>query len=156
MLFLTAQIAVIATALVAGVFLAFSDFIMRSLAAAQPAAGAEAMQEVNRKVYRSIFLSLFFAMTAGSVLMIGAGVMIISPAAPWLIVGGAAYLIGVFGVTVFGNVPMNKRLDAMAPGDAATKTYWRDYAVRWTRLNHIRSVSASLAAIAFLIAAQQA
>ena len=91
MLFLTAQIAVIATALIAGVFLAFSDFIMRSLASAQPAAGAEAMQEVNRKVYRSIFLSLFFAMTAGSVLMIGAGVMLVSPAAPWLIVGGAAW-----------------------------------------------------------------
>lgn len=154
MLFIATQFAVIAAALIGGVFLTFSDFVMRSLAASQPVAGAEAMQEINRKVYRSVFLSLFFAMTVGAVLLIAAGVAIAGPEAPWLIGGGATYLTGVFGVTVFGNVPMNKRLDAMPLADAATLDYWRDYADRWTRLNHIRTISSATAAIAFLIAAQ--
>ena len=58
MLFLATQLAVIATGLVAGVFLTFSDFVMRSLSASEAIAGAEAMQEINRKVYGSIFLTL--------------------------------------------------------------------------------------------------
>ena len=48
MLLITTQIAVIATGLLAGVFLTFADFIMRSLTSARP----KAMQEINRKVYR--------------------------------------------------------------------------------------------------------
>ena len=43
-------------ALLAGVFLSFSDFVMRSLAATQPAGGIEAMQQINRKVFRTLFI----------------------------------------------------------------------------------------------------
>ena len=46
----------VATGLVAGVFLTFSDFVMRSLRAAEPAAGMDAMQWINRVVYRSVFM----------------------------------------------------------------------------------------------------
>ena len=152
MLFFATQITVIATALVAGVFFTFSDFIMRSLIAAQPVSGAEAMQEINRKVYSSAFLALFFAVTGASALLLGAGLTAPGLATPWLVAGGAIYLIGVFGVTVFGNVPMNKRLDALPLGESVG--YWRTYARRWTRLNHIRAISSAAAAIAFLIAAQ--
>jgi len=34
-----------------------------------------------------------------------------------IVAGGAVYVIGMFGVTVVGNVPMNDRLDA---ADAAS------------------------------------
>lgn len=148
MLLITTQIAVIATGLLAGVFLTFSDFIMRSLTSARP----EAMQEINRKVYRSVFLALFFAMAGSSVLLIGGAFSTPAPASPWLIAGGGLYLIGVFGITVFGNVPMNNRLDVLPVGEAAS--YWRTFAPRWTQLNHIRTVSSTLATIAFLIATQ--
>ena len=40
------------------VFLTFSDFVMKSLFASQPATGTEAMQIINRKVYHSIFMVL--------------------------------------------------------------------------------------------------
>ena len=155
MLLLATQLAVIATGLVAGVFLTFSDFVMRSLAASEAIAGAEAMQEINRKVYGSIFLTLFLGMTAGSAGLIGAGLLTGGPAAPWLIGGGAIYLSCVFGVTVLGNVPMNQRLDALPPADKTTLDYWGEYAVRWTRLNHVRTIGSAAAAIAFLIAAQR-
>ena len=43
-------------ALVSGVFLAFSDLVMRSLRRASPTVGIEAMQMINREVYGSAFL----------------------------------------------------------------------------------------------------
>ena len=52
----------IAAGLVAGVFLTFSDFVMRSLGASAPAAGMEAMQQINRKVYRSVFMVLLLGL----------------------------------------------------------------------------------------------
>jgi uncharacterized membrane protein len=61
------QFAVLAYALVAGVFLAFSDFIMRSLAITGGTGGVEAMQAINREVFRWIFMTLFLGMAAGSV-----------------------------------------------------------------------------------------
>ena len=54
--------------------------------------------------------------------------------------------MGTMGVTIFGNVPMNKRLDK---GDAGV-AYWDVYVARWTRLNHVRSVACILAAVGFL------
>ena len=59
---LASEFSVIAFALVAGVFLTFSDFVMRSLAATQPAGGIEAMQQINRKVFRTLFMVLLIGM----------------------------------------------------------------------------------------------
>ena len=54
MLLITTQIAVIATGLLAGVFLTFSDFIMRSLTSARPEAGP---RRCRRLIARSIVQS---------------------------------------------------------------------------------------------------
>lgn len=146
--------AAMATALVAGVFLTFSDFVMRSLVAAAPVAGIEAMQMVNRKVYRSIFMVLLLGMVPVAALIAGSGILLVDGATGlWLVAGGFAYLIGVFGVTVFGNVPMNQKLDAMDTDASATAQYWAHYARRWTLLNHVRSGSSAFAAFGFLWAA---
>ncbi|MGB5213773.1 MAG: hypothetical protein WBN88_09045, partial [Anderseniella sp.] len=59
--------AVVACGLIAGVFLAFSDFVMKALFAASPASGIEAMQLINRKVYGSVFMALLIAMLVISV-----------------------------------------------------------------------------------------
>ena len=63
------EFSVIAYALVAGVFLTFSDFVMRSLAATQPAGGIEAMQLINRKVFRTLFMVLLIGMAVVSPIM---------------------------------------------------------------------------------------
>ena len=65
------QFAVLAYALIAGVFLAFSDFIMRSLALTGGVGGVEAMQVINREVFRWIFMALFLGMAGVSVLLAG-------------------------------------------------------------------------------------
>ena len=60
--FFLIHFAVIAYALVGGVFLAFSDFIMRSLVLTGGHGGIEAMQTINREVFRWVFMALFLGM----------------------------------------------------------------------------------------------
>ena len=139
-------------AFVSGVFLAFSDFIMRSLAAATPGAGIEAMQLINRKVLRSVFVVWLLAL--GPVAMglgLYAWIAVEGPARAWFIAGTTLYVMGTFMVTILGNVPMNERLDRMAPDAAETRAYWRQYARGWTWWNHLRTVASGGAALALLV-----
>ena len=61
-IFILLQFSILAYALVGGVFLAFSDFIMRSLAHTSGIGGVDAMQVINREVFRWVFMALFIGM----------------------------------------------------------------------------------------------
>ena len=135
-------LAVVASGLVAGVFLTFSDFVMKSLAVAKAPVGAHAMQLINRYVYGSKFLVLLLGMAPVSLLLAGYAYFYMSgPAAAWIIAGGVVYVIGVFLVTMACNVPMNKRLDVLDPDEPPTAAYWKHYAIVWTRWNHVRTLA---------------
>ncbi|MCC0022561.1 MAG: DUF1772 domain-containing protein [Nitratireductor sp.] len=113
-IFILMQFAVLAYALVAGVFLAFSDFIMRSLSLTGGNGGVEAMQVINREVFRWVFMALFLGMAAVSLFFVYYGAKNLNdPAGAWILLAGIIYLIGCFGVTVFFNVPMNEALAGM-------------------------------------------
>ena len=149
------MIAGLAAALVAGVFLGFSDFIMRGLAQAPASQGATGMVGLNRTVYRSVFMALLMGLVPVSgILGLLALWQLEGPAWALTLAGGVAYLIGVLAVTGVGNVPMNKRLEAMDGLPSETASYWPRYAQRWTQLNHARSVASALAALCWLTAAQ--
>ncbi len=151
-----AVVAVLAGGLVAGVFLTFSDFVMKSLTASRPAAGIESMQQINRKVYGSLFLTLFMAMAVVSAVLAGlAWYSLPAGASAWMIAGAATYLAGVFAVTVVCNVPMNKKLDVMAIGGPDTAAYWITYGSAWTAWNHLRSLASFAATVCFLVGCLQ-
>jgi len=146
--------AIVAYGLVAGVFLTFSDFVMRSLGAVTPANGIAAMQSINRRVYGSVFLTLFIGLAAVSVdLIVGVVLFATGPAVGWIAGAGALYLVGVFLVTVIFNVPMNKRLDALDPLSATAAAYWTAYVSTWTRWNHVRTVASASATVLLLVGA---
>lgn len=144
----------VAAGLVSGVFLTFSDFVMRALGASAPAAGMEAMQQINRTVYRSVFMVFLLGLVPVS-LAIGSIALLFAagPAAQVLIAGAALYIAGVFAVTAAGNVPMNKRLDGMALSEGEAHRYWTTYGRDWTRLNHIRTAASAGTAILYLAGA---
>jgi len=148
------EISVIACGVVSGVFLTFSDFVMRSLDRAETAAGVEVMQVINREVFRSLFMFLLLGMSALSPLMIGYAYFHVAGSASALIMtGGAVYFIGVFVVSLVFNVPMNNRLDAKEFCGAEAATYWRNnYLPRWTLWNYVRAIASAASAICFLIA----
>ena len=146
------QVSVLAYALLAGVFLAFSDFIMRALATTSGSGGVEAMQVINREVFRWVFMTLFLGMAPVSLLMAGYGWFALEGTARALIMLGAAtYLFGSFAVTIAGNVPMNEALAGMDPTSDAAGTYWREtYVPGWTFWNTTRALACLAAAAQFL------
>jgi len=143
-----------ATGLLAGVFLTFSDFVMKSLLASKPAAGTEAMQIINRKVYKSIFMVLLIAMIPiSSALALYAYFFITGPLATVLIASGLLYFFGVFVVTIIGNIPMNHALEKLPQGGVAAQAYWPDYVKSWVLWNHLRWITALGASTCYVIGA---
>ncbi len=150
--FILMQLSILAYALVAGVFLAFSDFIMRSLAITGGVGGVEAMQVINREVFRWIFMTLFLGMAVVSIIIAGYAWVGLSGASGVLILLAAlVYLFGCFGVTVAFNVPMNQALAGMELTSQATQDYWlQTYVPRWTFWNSVRTGAAALSAALLL------
>ncbi len=149
--FLLAQTAILAYALVGGVFLAFSDFIMRSLSLGGDA-GLDTMQTINREVFRWVFMALFLGMAGVSLVICGYAATQLSGGAGTLIgLSALIYLAGCFAVTVFCNVPMNEALAGMDRTSSTAQTYWRDvYLPRWTLWNTVRTVACTLSAALML------
>jgi len=148
------QISVIACAVVSGVFLTFSDFVMRSLDGAKTAAGIEVMQVINREVFRSVFMFLLLGMSALSPVLIGyAYINGSDSASAWVMAGGALYLAGVFVVSLVFNVPMNGRLAAKDCSGRDAAAYWTNtYLPQWTFWNYVRAIAAAGSAVCYLVA----
>ncbi|MBF9058212.1 DUF1772 domain-containing protein [Rhodobacterales bacterium HKCCSP123] len=147
-------VSAILMALVAGVFLSFSDFVMRGLASAPGTSGAAGMVGLNRTVYRSIFMVLLLGFVPVSAALAAMALWQMQGAAQALTLAGAlAYLVGVMAVTGRGNVPMNQRLDRLADSPAEVSAYWPRYLRAWTVLNHLRVAASASAALAWGVAA---
>ena len=146
----------LATALLAGVFQSFSDFVMRGLLRAAPAGGIESMQQLNRTVFRSVFLTTFLALVPVSIaLAIYAWFALNGPAMGLIIAAAVIYFHFVFIVTAAGNVPMNEKLDKMDPASAEAAAYWSIYGRVWTRWNTLRTFGSIATAGCYLLAAMQ-
>ena len=149
---LLTQFSVLAFAVLAGVFLAFSDFIMRSLANSGGTSGMKAMQSINREVFRYVFIPLFLAMVPVSLALAVAAYQVVERPALFM-AAAAIYLLGAFVVTIFGNVPMNNVLATSDPETVDGRKYWEDrYLPVWTRYNSLRSAACFLAAGLLLFA----
>ena len=79
------QFAILAYALVGGVFLAFSDFIMSALAMTSGHGGVEAMQVINREVFRWVFMALFLGLAVVSLVIAAYGAFALTGTAGTLI-----------------------------------------------------------------------
>lgn len=69
-----------------------------------------------------------------------------------ILAAGLLYLIGVFGVTVAGNVPLNDGLAKLNPDSPETAAYWTKYLSTWTNWNHVRTVCAAVATVLYALA----
>ena len=152
----TLWFAAISVGLMAGVYFAFSAFIMQALDAAGRPAGMAAMQSINRIIVRSLFLPLFFASSLACLLLAVFGVMIWGSAGAWqMVIGGVIYLVGMLAVTAFANVPLNNALEAVDAAGAEAEAMWRRYMQRWLPWNHVRTVSCTVSLILMIGAIAQ-
>lgn len=133
--------------LMAGVYFTFSAFVMRALGALPTASGMAAMRSINVWIVQSAFMPLFFLTT-----LLSLGLLATLPhrsslqgAGPAL-AGGGVYLLGMFAVTVWIHVPLNRALDNADASATETATlFWQHYLKYWTRWNHVRTLASGLA-----------
>jgi uncharacterized membrane protein len=136
--------------LIAGVFFAFSTFVMNALSRLPPAQGIAAMQAINITVINPLFMTVFLGTAAACIFLIFSSLKWHQPGIPYLLIGSLLYLVGTVSVTIALNVPLNDALAKVEPGSAEGAKLWASYLVNWTIWNHIRS-AAALAAAALLI-----
>ncbi len=138
--------------LIAGVFFAFSSFVMSALARLQPTQGIAAMQSINITVINPLFMVPFLGTAAACIfLLVNSLLKWHQPGAVYLLLGSLLYLIGTFGVTVIFNVPLNEALATVDPGSADGVKLWSSYLANWTLWNHVRTVAALAATALFSI-----
>lgn len=139
--------------LMAGVFLAFSTFVMSALARLQPSQGIAAMQSINVAAINPWFMAVFMG-TAATCLAVGVSALLRwnQPGAAFLLGGSLLYLLGTFGVTIACNVPLNNALATVKPNSAESARLWESYVANWTAWNHVRTIAALAAAALFTLA----
>jgi len=143
----------IGSGLMAGVFFAFSTFVMRALARLPAHEGIAAMQSINVAVINLVFLGGFLGTAvACAAEIVCAGVCWQRSGAAYLLAGAALYLAGTFFVTMRFNVPLNNSLAAISPSGPDAAEHWASYVRRWTAWNHVRTIAAAAASAAFTIA----
>ncbi|MFB2981835.1 DUF1772 domain-containing protein [Microseira sp. BLCC-F43] len=136
--------------LVAGVFFAFSTFVMPALAKLQPAQGIAAMQSINIAAINPLFMFAIFGTAAACLFLAIASLFKWhQPDTAFILISSLLYLVGVVGVTIAFNVPLNDALAIAKPNSAEGARIWANYLTNWTFWNHVRTV-ASLAAATLL------
>jgi len=139
--------------LIAGVYFAFSAFVMTALGRIDQAQGICAMNGINSTILRSLFMPLFFGTTLASLVLAAVALFRWGrPGATAMLAGGLIYVAGMFLCTIFFNVPLNNALAVVEPASVEAASVWGRYRDRWTVWNHVRTI-ASTAACALYIAA---
>jgi len=147
--------AAVTSAVVGGIFYAFSTFVMAGLDRAQPVEAIAAMRGVNAEAQANIpFLVMFLG---SGLLALGVGVAAafrLSQPGAGYVLAGAVLALAAFVVTMAFNVPLNDHLDAvdssgLSAADATRE--WRAYRGPWTAWNHVRTAAPLLGSVLMLV-----
>jgi len=149
-------VAVLLTGLSAGLFYAYDCSVTGGLGKLPDREYLQAFQSINRAIQNPYFFISFI------------GALIALPVAAWqsynsasnvafycLLAAAIVYAAGVFGVTVFGNVPLNDRLDKfdIAGSSAeAIKAMREQFESKWNALHQVRTYAGILAFVLLVIA----
>ncbi|MBX5160987.1 DUF1772 domain-containing protein [Rhizobium sp. NZLR10] len=150
-LILSLVAAAIGSGLVAGIFFAFSTFIMTAFSRIPTEQGIAAMNAINVTIVRSPFMALF---VPTAILCIVISVLALidwrGGASTLMLAGAALYLLASFLSTIIFNVPMNDALEKVSGSGPQAVELWAAYLRDWTWWNHVRTVASLLASVAFI------
>jgi uncharacterized membrane protein len=152
---------IVGTGLVAGLLYGWAVSVIPGTRRVGDGTYVETMQDINRAIINPAFIIPFMGIPlvlgAASIMHFRTG----DTRRAWLLAGATGtYLVGVLGVTVGGNIPLNDALDAFdlpaaTDGDLADRR--RTYERPWNRFHGLRTaagaVSFGLAAAAAMVAA---
>lgn len=145
-------LAALGSGLVAGVFFGFSSFVMKALGRLPTGKAVEAMQSINVTAVTPVFMIVFMG-TALVALALGIAVLPrLSETGARLVLGASVlYLVGVFGVTVVGNVPLNDALAKLSPDSPEAAAFWPKYFSGWSLWNHVRTLASAVALALYVL-----
>jgi uncharacterized membrane protein len=146
-------VGLLGAALVAGVFFAFSAFVMPALERMPAAEGMAAMQSINITAVRAAFMTAMFGTALVCVVLLVCAVRGWGqPHALPMLLGSVLYLVGVVGLTMFLHVPLNDGLAAVDPNAASSLPVWAEYLSRWGAGNQARWVAPLAGSACYAIA----
>jgi uncharacterized membrane protein len=146
-------VAALGCGLAAGFFFAFSICVMPALGRLPAAQSVQAMQTINVVVINPVFMTALFGTALVCLAsIVGALADWDASYGPYLLAGGAVYLLGVIAVTMAANVPRNNALAGLDPAGAEAAGYWPLYLAEWTAWNHVRTVAPLIASGLFIAA----
>jgi uncharacterized membrane protein len=110
------------------------------------------MQNINAKILNPRFVGVFMLTTAASTLLaVTAPFTAGQPGALAQGIAGLIYLVGVFGITVGFNIPLNNALATVDPADRDAAQRWDQFLSRWRPWHTARTVAATAAATIFTV-----
>ena len=152
-IFVLTLLAALGCAMMAGVFFAFSAFVMKALARLPAQQGIGAMQAINVAAVTFAFMAALFGIAvACGTLAVWALFAWDEGFAPYLLVGSSLYLIGTILLTIAYHVPRNEALARVEPHSVEAEGHWRRYLSGWTAWNHLRAAAALAAGATLAIA----
>ena len=152
-IFVLTLLAALGCAMMAGVFFAFSAFVMKALARLPAQQGIGAMQAINVAAVTFAFMAALFGTAAAcGALAVWALFAWDERFVPYLLVGSSLYLIGTILLTIAYHVPRNEALARVEPHSVEAESHWKRYLSGWTAWNHLRAAAALAAATTLTIA----
>lgn len=155
---------IVTTGLMSGLLYGWSVSVIPGTRRISAGNYVDTMQHINRAIINPAFVIPFM----GIPLVLGGAAVMQFRAGDhrrgWLLAGATAtYVVGVLGVTIGRNVPLNDALDAFDLRGSTTDAIDRrraSYETPWNRWHHLRTAgsvaSFALAAAAALVAADDA
>ena len=146
-------ITVLLNALSTGFFFAWSVSVILGTKKVGDFTYLETMQNINREILNPLFFIVFF----GSLIALVLNVYLQFNNKPvfWFVLASAIiYLIGTFGITAFGNVPLNNELEALNINQLSVtelKNFRTYYEGSWNQYHNIRTVASMISFITLLI-----
>ncbi len=147
--------AITLTGLSAGLFYAWAVSVIPGTRKVMDITYLETMQSINRAILNPAFYLIFFG---SLLLLIIASVQNFRTGTTFrlLLAATLTYLLGTFGVTAFGNVPLNDMLDVLKLEELSKSKiieFRQVYEQKWNRLHMIRTVFSVLSFLLSLLSA---
>ena len=135
------------TGLLAGVFFTWANAITPGIGRLNDISYLKAFQHMNRTILNPLFFVVFL------------GPLLLSPATAYLykanpahilwilIVAAIIYFLGVFMITILGNIPLNEMLDKINLGDLSVqeaKDLRDKFETKWHNFHLIRTVASTI------------
>jgi uncharacterized membrane protein len=145
-------IAIIGSGLTAGIFFAFSTFVMAALGRLQAEQGIAAMQSINITVINPWFFTVFFGTPAISAIPLFRWS---EPGSALILVASVVLIAGSLLVTMVFNVPLNNALARVTLTNSEGASLWTRYLSEWTQWNHVRTIAPLVAMVLYIWAVVQ-